>query len=158
MSFDPKQFREEIIRPTLILMDMGSLAAENLLMGTMAQESHFGKYIKQLGNGPALGIYQMEPNTHNDIVNNYIKFKNQIKRDLNDKFGYKFLDSEILKYDLRYATVFCRLHYRRVPKPLPNSNNVMELARYWKKYYNTHLGAGTEKEFIHNYEKFIGDN
>ena len=49
-----------------------SQEAENLLMGTAAQESALGEYIRQLGNGPALGIFQMEPETFDDIVRNYL--------------------------------------------------------------------------------------
>lgn len=155
MSFNAKQFKEVIIQPTLLKLGMDSEAAQNLLMGTMAQESHFGKYVKQLGSGPALGVYQMEPNTHNDLVNNYIKYKPEIKKTLSDAFGYKFLEAEILTYDLRYATIFCRLHYRRRPEPLPNANDLYDLAEYWKRHYNTYLGAGTTEEFIHNYKRFI---
>ena len=154
MSFDAKQFKSVIIQPTLQKLGMDSYSAINLLAGTCAQESHFGKYIKQI-NGPALGVYQMEPSTHNDIVNNYIRYKENIKRLLFDQFGYKVLEPEKLIYDLQYATIFSRLHYRRVRESLPVATNLPGLARYWKKYYNTHLGAGTEEEFIRNYNRFL---
>lgn len=155
MSFDAKQFKGVIIQPTLRKMNMDGYAAINLLAGTMAQESYFGKYVKQLGTGPALGVYQMEPATHNDIVNNFIRFKPQLKRMMSETFGYKILEPERLIYDLQYATIFARLHYRRVRESLPAATDLPGLARYWKRYYNTHLGAGTTEEFIQNYNRFL---
>lgn len=67
MSINCEQLRLYVIRPTLEKIELWSEAAENLLLGTTAQESHMGTYIKQVGKGPALGIYQMEPATHKDI-------------------------------------------------------------------------------------------
>ena len=43
-------------------------------MGTITQESR-ATYVKQLGNGPALGLAQMEPATHDDIWINFLKYK-----------------------------------------------------------------------------------
>ena len=154
MSFNTKQFKKVVVKPTLKKIDMYSESAVNLLLGTMAQESHFGTYIKQLGGGPALGVYQMEPNTHNDIVNNYIKYRAGLKNKLSG-LGYNILTADELIWDLQYATVFCRLHYRRVPKPLPPANDIRALAAYWKKYYNTYLGKGTEEDFVKNYKKYV---
>ena len=59
-----------LITSVLKELNLHSDNAVNLLMGTAAQESHLGKYRKQIGGGPALGIFQMEPATFNDIVNN----------------------------------------------------------------------------------------
>ncbi len=154
MSFNPDQFKNEIIVPTLDSMDMLSDDAVNLLMGTMAQESHFGTYVKQVGGGPALGPYQMEPNTHDDIVKNYIEYREPLMSTLGE-MGYWQTDSRFLKYDLKYATIFARLHYLRQPAAIPST--VEGYAKYWKKYYNTPQGKGNEQEFIDNYARFIGD-
>lgn len=155
MSINVRQFKEHIIIPTLKEMGMYSDSAVNLLLGTMAQESHFGTYIKQLGRGPALGVYQMEPNTHTDIVNNFISYRQSIQRVIGEKLGYDLLDHKKLVWDLRYATMFCRLHYYRKPESLPLYDNVPALASYWKRHYNTHLGKGTEEEFIENFNRYI---
>ena len=42
--------------------------AINLVERTIAQESAYGKYRRQIGGGPALGISQIEPDTFNDLV------------------------------------------------------------------------------------------
>jgi len=149
MSINAKQLRMLIVRHTLHEMDMWSPASENLVMGTCAQESHLGSYIKQLSNGPALGIYQMEPNTYLDVLAIvwplYRNYSEWLKTYVIPN------DPNALIYDLRLATVMCRLHYRRQQEPLPAYDDIIGLARYWKKYYNTEEGKGTCEEFIHNY-------
>lgn len=42
---DPQQFRDEVLTPVLMQAGLWSLAAENLIMGTIAQESRF-KYLR----------------------------------------------------------------------------------------------------------------
>jgi hypothetical protein len=49
----------------------------------------------------------------------------------------------------------CRLHYRRVPEPLPDAEDINGLAAYWKKYYNTKAGRGSESEFIINWYNLV---
>ena len=63
----------DIIRPVLKKMGRWSKAAEELLLLTCAQESHGAEYLHQI-NGLALGIYQMEPRTHDDNWENYLAY------------------------------------------------------------------------------------
>ncbi len=155
MTINKEQLRD-LITDTLFEINMLSESAVNLLMGTAAQESHLGTYIRQI-KGPALGIFQMEPATHNDIWHNYIDYKKGLERIIMDCALMSHpIDARALIYNLKYAIIMCRLHYRRAPEALPEYYDVAGLAKYWKKYYNTHLGAGTEEEFIKNYERFVG--
>jgi len=57
-----------------------------------------------------------------------------------------------LMVDLRYATAIARLVYWRVPKRLPEADDIEALARYWKTHYNTPLGAGHEADFRRSIE------
>ncbi len=59
---DKTQLRE-LIQVVLKEYDLYSRDAEELLMLTAATESNLGYYIKQKGGGPALGIFQCEPDT-----------------------------------------------------------------------------------------------
>lgn len=71
MSFDKNQFRSLILRVlTNVDPALCSDAAVNLLLGTAAQESEFGKYIRQI-RGPALGVFQMEPATFDWLRDKY---------------------------------------------------------------------------------------
>lgn len=63
---DAKQL-ECLIQTVVAVMRLYSVEAIDLLMLTAAQESHLGKYIQQLGSGPARGIFQMEPKTLQDL-------------------------------------------------------------------------------------------
>lgn len=152
---DSRHLLHEVIEPTLIFLDMDSPAARNLLLGTIAQESHMGKYLVQLGEGPALGIAQMEPATHDDIWDNYLKYRQPIVQKLDQLLCLGFTKHDQLKWNLAYAVAMARLHYRRVSAPLPDADDVTQLAHYWKDHYNTVFGKGTVDEFIHNYQRFV---
>lgn len=125
----------------------------NLVLGTIAQESAFGKYRKQLGNGPALGICQMEPNTFNDIINNYLKYHKDIEEKIKLICHLNVLNSIDLISNDKLSICMCRVHYLRVKESIPNT--IEGYAYYWKRYYNTIKGKGTEEEFIKNYNKYI---
>jgi hypothetical protein len=162
MSIDALQLRHEIIRPVLKHLDPVipySMAAENLLMGTCAQESRMGQWLVQLDHGPAKGIFQMETNTENDIWYNYIKYRNDLSREVSELCALPKGDRDPLidemSGNLYYAAAMCRVHYYRVPMALPDADNVEELAHYWKLYYNTPEGKGTVEEFVKNYELFV---
>lgn len=154
----------ELIEETLNDYGLHSDSAVNLILGTIAQESAFGTYIKQLGGGPALGICQMEPSTHEDIWKNYIKYRKELYEELKQEFGViddvilcNFIkpDPIVMTYNLRYSIIMCRIHYLRQKPALPQYNDIPGLAQYWKKFYNTPLGKGTEQEFIDNYLKCL---
>ena len=149
---DAKQLRELIVRPALEEVGLHSDAAEDLVMGTAAQESHL-MYVKQLGGGPALGLFQVEPFTYNDYWDSHIDDREDLRNTILKAIhtvGEPQPDRVI--WDLRYASIMCRIHYRRIRKPLPAHGDISGYAAYWKKYYNTIHGAGTEEEFIENYE------
>lgn len=152
---DSKQLLHEVIEPTLKFLDMDSPAARNLILGTIAQESHMGKYLVQLGGGPALGVAQMEPATHDDIWDNYLKYRQPIVYKLDQLLCLGRSKHEQLKWNLAYAVAMARVHYRRVAAPLPDADDIEQLAHYWKDHYNTYAGKGTVEEFVHNYQRFV---
>ena len=49
-------------------------------------------------------------------------------------------------FNIAAQIAMCRLHYRRIPKPLPSSAKGQ--AKYWKKYYNSSAGRGTVEDFL----------
>jgi len=145
------QLNEWVITPVLRKLGLYSPSAVNLLLGTAAQESHLGTYLKQI-NGPALGIYQMEPATHDDIWKNYLNFRHTLSSLV---LQYNQQNADALLYNLAYATALARIHYLRAPESLPQANDIEGLAAYWKAHYNTRLGKGTTDEFIDNYKRFV---
>lgn len=154
MSIDAKQLKLFVIIPTLCQIGLYSDAAVNLLLGTCAQESQMGTYLKQI-NGPALGIYQIEPNTHDDIWDNYLRYKPDLAAKI---LAIDARGTNNLVVNLAYATAIARVQYLRAPTALPAANDINGLALYYKKYYNTANGAATAAEFINNYQKYINGN
>jgi len=149
------QFRELIVKSSLNDLLLYSKEAEELMVFTCAVESLGGTYIHQV-NGPALGIYQMEPATYNDIWQNYIYHNGPLTLRLFANFDISSMPSESrLIYDLRYATAMTRLFYRRIKSPLPLSNNIDAIWDYYKQYYNTSKGAATKDESIKKYHDFV---
>ncbi|MBW2606119.1 MAG: hypothetical protein JRD05_00640 [Deltaproteobacteria bacterium] len=154
MSFDKEQF-QDLIERTLRNLDMYSDSAVKLLLGTAAQESHFGTYLRQVGGGPALGVFQMEPDTEIDIWSNYLHRKLKVACRLEVYTSVGCSSVIALEGNLPYQILMARLHYLRVPEPLPDAEDVEGLARYWKQYWNTPCGKGSEEEFIENYKRHI---
>ena len=159
---NPGQFIRDVIRPTLKSVDLWSPWAERLLFGTAIQESGL-VYLRQLNNGPALGVYQMEPATHDDIWNNYLRYRpvlNQAARRFSRVAGIPGLprpEAGEMVTNLAYATVMCRLHYYRSPVTPIDMNSPerdANLAKAWKRFYNTAGGKGTEAQFLRNLEHF----
>lgn len=153
---DWKQFKHNLVIPTLKKIGLHSEAAANLIVGTAAQESR-GKYLVQLGNGPALGFFQMEPATYQDIWDNYLSYKSELEAkvlhlaSIESSSNSMPPDEQQLVTNLAFACAMCRVHYLRKPQSLPDANDVAALGGYWKKHYNTHLGKGTVEEFVHNF-------
>lgn len=152
-----KDLIEGVIAPTLKHFNMWSEEAQDLLLATAAQESNMGSFLMQV-NGPALGIWQMEPATYVDIVYNVIySNKRDLKSEIESYFSYLPLTSYVDKliYDLRYACLFCRLQYWRYKEPLPPAGDVDAQFAYWKKYYNRNEVKGSLSEFVLNYSKYV---
>lgn len=159
-----------IVMPVLNDLDFDRLFPEvsyiraALLHGTIAAESIYGTYLVQLNNGPALGIGQMEPVTHDDIWKNWLQHRRVIAgkvagylavhpQDLN---GMKFSElAPHMIWNLKYAVAMMACHYRRVPDLFPSESEatVFSLAEYWKKHYNTHKGRGTVTDFVAKWER-----
>ena len=123
--------------------------AVELLMLTAAHESHLGTYIKQTGEGPALGIFQMEPTTEKDIWDNYLKYQYTIAEAV--ALCYSWHEEELM-WNLKYSILMARVHYFRVSAGLPTTPEGH--AKYAKVYYNTHLGKATEAEYLEDYLKY----
>lgn len=150
----------DLINKTLTPLGLWSPAAEELLMATCAQESHLGVYRQQI-HGPALGIFQMEPATHDDIWNNYLAYHTKLGTAISNLGGVAQIgvlrrpDAGVLVNNDPYAIAMCRVHYLRVPGVLPASDDLAGLWGYYKQWYNTPKGAATQLEFVSNYRRYV---
>lgn len=146
-----KQFRTEIVAPVLHALGMHSDAAEKLIMGTALHESGGLTYVRQYPTGPARGFLQMEPATLDDLYN---WFKGRAdKESLLESFRPPILKREsALVMCPAYAVAAARMQYWRRPEPIPDT--LQGQAEYWKKWWNTELGAGHPDQYIHAMEQY----
>ena len=149
---DAQQLHDCIIKPALEYMggNYNSKNARFLLLCTASVESNCGYYIKQV-KGPALGIWQMEPDTYNDIIDNCdainesnIKFYNKIQ----GLWGFNNygIVHALISHPM-YACAMARLKYSMDKELLPDSENFRAVYNYYKRIYNTPAGASTYEKF-----------
>ena len=141
-----KQIREIIVW-SLKKMDLYSHQAADLVYKTGMAETGY-RHLKQMGGGPAIGFWQVEPATLIDILDNYVKYRPKLLEGLKS-LGYSPDDIETrVMSNIALQVVFCRLKYRRDKYALPLIGDLQGQARYWKRVYNTELGKGTIEHFM----------
>jgi hypothetical protein len=140
-SLDLLQFRGFIVRPALNAIKLWSQDAENLVIGTALQESRL-HYVKQT-HGPALGFFQIEPATYYDLWHSFIVNRPPLASALQAlAISHEPTPpSDELIGNLCYAAAICRVLYFRHPDALPSTPD--DQAAYYKRFYNTPLGAAT---------------
>lgn len=145
--------RDLVIRPVLELLDLRGRSREQLLIGTALQESGLRK-LRQWNQGPALGIFQMEPATHNDIWSSWLKYRPEFSQPIETLCHSATADC--MAWNLRYAAAMAAIHYRRVPTALPVADDIEGHAKYWKLHYNTPAGKGKIEEYIQKWNQYQG--
>ena len=151
---DLNQMLTHVITPALKKIDLYSEGAAELVLLTGVQESRY-KYVKQIGTGPALSFWQMEPATAQDIYMSYLMFRTSLSNRVDslrgagpgDKVDFEEINFQLLN-NMAFAVAMCRLKYRRSKLPIPAPGDLKAQAHIWKEVYNSHLGAGTEEEFF----------
>jgi hypothetical protein len=143
---------EALIVDTLHKIGLFHESAVDLLLGTCAQESHMGKYRKQI-KGPALGIMQIEPATFEDVTGRYLGFKKELRNNVLSACGIAEFKSSDLKYNDILSICVARIKFYMDSEPIPYS--IVEQAIYYKRVYNTSQGAATPEQYIKNFHRFI---
>lgn len=153
---DPDHLVLNVIRPVLKSLELYSVAAERLVLGTACKESECGEWLVQLGNvkDGGLGIYQMEAATYYDIWLNYLAYQTKLGPKVKKlSAGLVLSNAEEMIGNLFLATAMCRVHYRRVPAAIPT--DLPGQAAYWNKYYNCNPNYGTEAEYIAAWKRCV---
>lgn len=142
-----REFLAEVIDPALRHLGlyeprMNSDTARALLLGTAMVESDL-THTRQIGGGPALGFFQMEPATHSDCWDNWLihrlELANACRVAAGSRRGSRPAAEELAANPI-YAAVMCRIKYWRARAPLP-ALGPEGLCRYHERHYNTRLGA-----------------
>ena len=136
---------------TEALLDFGmhSESAVELLAMICAHESLGGKFRSQVGGGPALGLFQIEPETHDSIWGNSDTIrqraaKHGIVRDLSQ-----------LENNDRYSIFVARHYLAMDANPLPKGLEAM--SAYCKSYWNR-TGKATPEKYLNDYLRWRDDD
>ncbi|KKN90071.1 hypothetical protein LCGC14_0231840 [marine sediment metagenome] len=156
----PIQFLQDVIGPTLTHLAameprLDTPAARALLLGTAIQESHLSAY-KQLGGGPAMSFFQIEPATFEDIFDRYLSRpdKSALRGAVRALLIPAFEPGEQLDTNQHLACAIARIRYWMVPERMPRPDDIDGLAVYWKLHYNTTGGGGSASEWALNFRKY----
>lgn len=145
------QLTELVIIPTLKEIPVG-FSDEAVMAAQMviAHESMCGECIAQT-RGPALGIIQMEPTTHDDVWKHGDSIKKNARTlKITGFFSKAHPPAERLIYDLRYNIFMLRQKLFMAPGALPG--NAKDMSVYLKKHWNGD-GKATPKKY---YDDFMG--
>ncbi len=152
---------KEVTTDTLKQLGLYSERATMAIAMIVAHESDKGKYLKQIGGGPALGVIQMEPETHYNVWKHCDNIKHYA-----DILGIdhcqlslsstqqKINSASPLIYDLRYNVFMARMMLIMDPNPLPY--DAYSMSRYLKRCWNTHLGAATSDDYYNAWSSWTG--
>lgn len=130
----------------LKLWGMYSAEAVTLLAMIAAHESGGGKYRRQIGGGPARGIFQMELETHKQVWLHSDTIKQRAS-----KFGI-VNDESKLELDDVYALFVARHYLAMDTKPIPKT--LIEMSKYCKSYWNR-TGAATAEKYLNDYNSWV---
>lgn len=138
---------EKIVENLSLGADKNHLRA--LLRETAITESNYGKTPDFTPNS-GKGVFQIDKIGFQDAINQNSNIKSQVL-----KLGYNL---DLLDYakpevtqDVVLNTLIARLLYYKKPGSIPSTREGR--AAYWKKYYNSILGAGTIQAYLNRSEK-----
>ncbi|HEB28562.1 MAG TPA: hypothetical protein ENI05_12450 [Porticoccus sp.] len=150
MIFTADDLRHLVIRDTLNYLGDWSLAAENLLLGTAAQESGLGGWHA----GRRVGLYHITPAMHRAVWDKYLIHNPSLASEIRGMAGqHSFLKAphgELIT-NLKYATAIAWMIYCRAEQPLPDAHNLVGLGKFWHRHFHP-KSKGTVADFVNNYQ------
>ena len=146
--------------------------AHALLLRIAAVESRL-EWRRQRRDGPGSGWWQVEPLTAADMLS-WMAMRRHWRAwarilcpsGAADRYfaadvgAHDWASIELqqrLIVDPFFACQMARVKLWRAPDPLPIQGDVRGQARYWKRHYNTELGAGTIEDFLGARRRLLQD-
>ncbi len=158
MGICAEELRHYVVQPTLRQLQVKHCLAENLLMGTAAQESGLGFYLRPK-TYHSYGIYCITPLMHKNIWDKYLVTQPELASQVRGLASqHEFLENphQELATNLSYATAIAWMVYQRVPNfpTKGDPSNLGLLAKCWRRYYHGKPRASMD-DFIQNYHQYI---
>lgn len=160
MGICPSELQHLVIRPTLEYLGEYSQAAQTLLMATAAVESELGFHLKNDHGGHGLGVYQISPRGHQIIWDQYLAKDPDLAskvRGLASQHEFLIQPHLELTTNLRYATAIAWMTYKRKQKSLPESDDILAMAKYWRRHFHSRPAHSLDT-FIERYHRLIQAN
>lgn len=157
MGIDVRELRERVIRPCLKLFNENSESAENLLLGTAAQESLMGKHCVCERTG-GLGLYRITAEKHREVWDKYlVQFPDlaSLQRGLASQHQFLKDPHAELITNLCYSTGMAWIIYRQARVNFSKPTKLLTLANLWATHFDN--GAGDVRraeDFIQSYRNF----
>lgn len=157
----PQVLVDYIIKPSLahlatIKLKADSPASRQFMLAVAAIESRCGEYFKQMGNGPALGIWQVEPATSDDIYEHYLSGEIDL-RDCIDSMMVQVWHPGVQQHIVSpmYNCAIARMCVYRQADPMPDFGDKDGMWSLYKKYFNSSLGASTYEKWCDCWDEFV---
>lgn len=151
-----ERIRLDIVRPVISQMGYWTAGAEELLMMISAHESQGFMKRRQDGGGPAKGLCQMEPVAFNDLLLRYFPLRPEIRAAVLGVLPPGTLMSfGLLEADDRFAFAMARVHFLKVPEPIPPCGDMETIAAYAKKFWNSMAGKATPEKYLSDYQRYV---
>lgn len=150
--------RELVIRPALEHLDEWSQTAENLLLGTAAQESQLGFRMQPSEHG--LGIYNISAAAHTRVWDEFLvtdpELASRVRGLASQQQFLKAPHNELIS-NLSYASGVAWAIYKSGHLTLPDASDVHQLAQCWLNYYcpRDHQNAQTSNNPERNQDNFV---
>lgn len=149
-----------VIKPTLAYLQLGGPSPERILLATIAQETKGDNIDQVLGSkdvvlGPAYGPYQIEGPSHDDLFNNFLRYRTDLLTKVQALRAPQPSAYEQLAGNFFYATAVARCIYFRDKAPLPQADDAEGMWKCYKRVWNTELGAATREQFMAAYTKLV---
>lgn len=151
-----------VIAPALDALGLRTWQAEQLVLGTAIAESGL-RNLRQVGGGPARGLWQVEPATARDVLRRYLGRRLDLRRKFKRAvyplgvmtWRANWTDAELshaLTVNLALGAVIARLIYLWAPEAIPD--DLEGQAAYWVEHYNKG-GAATVEHYVAAWRAFF---
>lgn len=147
------------VRPALERLDMWSPVAESAMIYIAAHESEGFRHRVQVGGGPALGLWQVEPATHDDNFFNFLDARPDLRArviDLKESLGSNPYD------ELRDNDLYCCAHariklWRRKFIWPADPDDIEAIAAIWDLHYqDSSVDPAKRRDFIADCKRYVG--
>lgn len=150
LGLNVRQLLERVVRPALRAMPSLPMGAhvEQILLMIAAHESDGFHFLYQRPDGPAIGLWQMEPFTFEDLRDRVAPKVPGVHAFCGGMVPTKWE----LAGNLFLACAYARLKLYASPGALPGRDEKWAQARYAKQFYNSPKGKATVEKYVRAYE------